>query len=97
MRRAARTDENHGAIVNALRALGASVQSLAMVGDDCPDLLVGFRGINLLMEVKPGEAKDKRRRELRPTQAEWFAKWRGQVVKVDSVDSAIAALRGKEA
>lgn len=43
MRRAARTDANQTAIVEALRKCGASVQSLAAVGKGVPDLLVGLR------------------------------------------------------
>ena len=44
MRRAARTDSNHEEIVKALRAVGATVQSLAGVGHGVPDLLVGYQG-----------------------------------------------------
>jgi Holliday junction resolvase len=52
VRRAARTDANQDGIVAALRGAGASVQSLAATGKGCPDLLVGWRGANLLMECK---------------------------------------------
>ncbi|HJP47915.1 hypothetical protein [Acinetobacter venetianus] len=46
MRRAAKIDANQTEIVKALRKFGASVQSLASTGKGCPDLLVGFRGMN---------------------------------------------------
>ena len=49
MRRAARTDENHTAIVQALLDAGCSVQSLAAVGCGCPDLLWGLAGVNGLI------------------------------------------------
>ena len=52
MRRAAKIDANQTEIVKALRQVGASVQSLASTGKGCPDLLVGFRGVNWLLEVK---------------------------------------------
>ena len=39
--RAARVDDNHVAVVEALRKAGAMVQSLAAVGDGVPDLLIG--------------------------------------------------------
>ena len=42
MRQAAKVDDNQAAIVEALRSLGASVESLAAVGKGVPDLLVGF-------------------------------------------------------
>ena len=48
-------DDNHGAIVSALKAEGLSVQSLAGIGGGVPDLLVGARGLTYLVEVKDGE------------------------------------------
>ena len=53
MRRAARVDENQGLIVKALRACGATVRIITQ-GDGIPDLLVGYRGHTILMEVKDG-------------------------------------------
>lgn len=51
-----RTDKNQTEIVKALRRVGAKVQSIAEVGDGCPDLLVGFRGTWYAVELKtPGE------------------------------------------
>ena len=55
MRRAAKIDANQTQVVIALRAAGATVQSLAAVGVGVPDLLVGFRGQTYLMEVKDGQ------------------------------------------
>lgn len=47
MRRRAHTDRNQPAIVAALRGIGATVQPLHAVGQGCPDLLVGYRGVPL--------------------------------------------------
>ena len=44
MRKFGKTDANHADIVDALRRVGASVVSLASVGNGVPDLLVGFNG-----------------------------------------------------
>ena len=55
MRRAAKIDANQTAIVQALRDKDACVQSLATVGKGCPDLLVGYRGRTILMEIKSHE------------------------------------------
>jgi hypothetical protein len=55
VRRAARTDENQTAIVEALRNIGAMVVITSAVGDGVPDLLVGYRGHTLLLEVKDGD------------------------------------------
>jgi hypothetical protein len=90
-RRAAKVDGNHGEIVKVLRQCGASVQSLAQVGDGCPDILVGFRGQNLLLEIKDG-SRPPSARKLTVDQVPWHAQWRGSVAVVHSVESAIAVL-----
>ena len=86
MRLAAKVDRNQAAIVADLRAVGASVESLARVGAGVPDLLVGFRGSNWLLEVKVGKA------ELTPDQQAWHPTWRGQVAVVRSADEALRAI-----
>ena len=91
MRRAAKVDANQTEIVKALRQVGASVQSLAATGKGVPDLLVGFRGKNLLLEVKDG-GKVKSDRKLTPDQVEWHQGWRGHVAVVESVEQAIKVL-----
>ncbi|WP_435170784.1 hypothetical protein [Falsirhodobacter sp. 1013] len=91
MRTAAKVDANQPEIVKALRKAGASVQPLHSVGSGCPDLLVGYRGINLAIEVKDG-AKPPSARKLTADQVEWHAGWRGQVAVVASVAEAFAAV-----
>lgn len=91
MRRAAKVDANQDQIVVALRAAGASVNSLAPVGKGLPDLLVGFRGTNYLLECKDGN-KPPSARELTPDQIEWHLNWRGHAVVVTSADEALAAI-----
>ncbi len=54
MRRNAKTDRNHADIIKALREIGCSVQSLHSTGRGCPDLLCGYHGRNILLEVKDG-------------------------------------------
>lgn len=77
MRRKARVDANQGEVVAGFRCAGATVQSLAPVGDGCPDLLIGFRGRNYLVEVKDG-SKPPSARGLTRDQMEWVEGWRGQ-------------------
>lgn len=92
MRRAARTDANHEQIVKALRAVGATVQSLAAVGQGVPDLLVGYQGKTFLLEIKDG-TKTPSQRKLTDDQVKWHETWTGGVIAVvDSVDSAWAAI-----
>ena len=90
--RAARIDANHEQVVSALRAAGASVQSLAGVGKGVPDLLVGFQGKTLLMEVKDGRKTPSERR-LTEDQLKWHGAWRGgPLAVVDGVDAALQML-----
>ena len=97
MRRAARTDANHGEIVSALRKAGARVQSLAAVGGGVPDLLVGIRSDLYLLECKDG-SKPPSARGLTDEQKLWHAAWSGSpvyVVKcVDEALQAVGATRG---
>lgn len=90
--RKAKVDTNQEAIVQALRAAGATVQSLASVGHGVPDLLVGFRNQTVLLEVKDG-AKSPSQRRLTEDQIKWHGQWTGGVVAVvDSVESALRVL-----
>jgi len=91
MRRAAKVDANQTEIVQALRQIGAVVQSLAAVGNGCPDLLVGYRNRLFLLEIKDGN-KPPSAQALTPHQVEWHRVWAGHVVVVNSVGSAIAAI-----
>ena len=86
MRRAAKVDQNQVAIVAALRKIGASVLHLHAVGSGCPDLLAGYRGRNVLLEVKiPGE-------EPNALQVKFIKEWRGELYVVHSPLEAIGAL-----
>ena len=80
MRRAAKVDENHGEIVEALRSVsGVTVCSLAGLGFGCPDLLIGARGKTWLAEIKDGE-KTPSRRSLTADQVKWIERWTGSDV-----------------
>lgn len=77
MRRAAKVDGNHAAIVATLRAAGCTVQSLAAVGEGVPDLLVGRAGKTYLLEVKDLRQPASKRRLTGP-QIRWHRRWRGR-------------------
>ncbi len=81
MRRAANVDGNHTRIVEALRKAGCTVQSLAQLGDGCPDLLVGVARRTFLLEVKD-PAKPPSARMLNELQQRWHRLWRGLPVSV---------------
>lgn len=87
MRRAARIDANQREIVAALRKVPeCSVRSLASSHDGIPDLLVGYRNLNFLFEVKGKDGK------LTPMQEEFFENWHGQVCIVRSNEEALEEL-----
>ena len=91
MRTAARIDLNQPEIVAALRKIGATVQHLHTIGAGCPDILVGYRGQNILMEIKmPGKAY-----QLTPDEFLWHAAWQGSVWVVRSPAEAVAAVVGR--
>jgi hypothetical protein len=84
----ARIDTNHKEIVKALRDAGASVISMASLKHGTPDILVGYAGETILMEIKR-DAKAK----FTPDQLDFMGKWKGGAVsRVDSVDAALRAL-----
>ncbi|MBA3599501.1 MAG: hypothetical protein H0W40_19345 [Methylibium sp.] len=93
MRRAARIDDNQAEIINALRQMGCTVQSLAACGYGVPDVLAAFRGRNVLLEIKDPK-KPKADRMLTPAQVKWHQNWRGQVTTIYTIDEAIAVVIG---
>ena len=91
MRKYGKVDANQTEIVRALRGLGASVQSLSSVGNGCPDLLVGYRGRNFLIEVKAEDGS------LNNDQSEWIIHWKGPVPIIarsarEAVDQILGAV-----
>lgn len=96
MRRAARVDGNHAAIVKALRQAGCGVVDLSAVGNGVPDLLVHpptFPDCRMavLLEIKdPSQPPSKQR--LTPAQEKFHAGWKGWLHVVRTVDEALAAV-----
>ena len=96
MRRAARVDSTHAAIVQALRKVGCQVKDTSRVGQGFPDLIVRARKGDiwqspriLLMEVKSARGK------LNAEQKEFIASWPETLV-VRSVSEALAAVGVRE-
>lgn len=88
MRRAANVDRNQGYIADLARRLGASVAYIHSVGGGVPDLLLGYAGENILVEVKNPEARGK----LNENQKKFHAGWRGTVVVIESGDQLVSLL-----
>lgn len=91
--RAAKVDANQKEIVEALRNIGCTVQSLASVGKGVPDLLVAnTTGDLFLMEIKDGK-KPPSERKLTTDQVKWHSAWKSKVHIVLDVDQAISIVR----
>ena len=95
MRYANRIDANQNKIVDALRKAGAVVRIISQ-GDGIPDLLVGYKGYTILMEVKDGD-KVPSARKLTEAEQKFFDDWRGgMLVVINSVEEAIETLKSCE-
>lgn len=94
MRRAAKVDATQAAIVDALRAVGCKVLSLAAVGNGVADLLVYVEKKEFwetsefyLLEVKNPEGRGT---SLTPDQVKFHAEW--PVTVVTTPEEALAAV-----
>lgn len=72
MRRAARRDDNEQEIVKALRKAGAYVAYI----DTPADLVVGYKGRTIILEVKDGN-KPPSARKLTPNEQKFHDEWTG--------------------
>jgi Holliday junction resolvase len=91
MKYAAKADDNQREIVRALRDAGATVVHLHTVGGGCPDICVGYRGANYLIEIKDG-SKPPSAQKLTPAQLDWHRDWRGRAAVVNSVEAALKVI-----
>jgi hypothetical protein len=85
--RSGRLDENHTSILRTLQCVPyCSAQSIASLRNGAPDILVGFRQKNFLLEVKTEQT------DLNEREAEWHRNWRGRVSVVRSSLEALLAI-----
>jgi hypothetical protein len=100
--RARRTDGNHKAVTNAIRALGYPVKSLHTQGGGVEDLLVGVttalvggeQKLWLLVEVKRIERESTGYYRHTPAQLEWYEQTMGfPRLVVTSPQDAVEKLR----
>lgn len=91
-----RTDENQKDIVKELRLIpGMSVFSTHIVGKGFPDIVVGYRGVNYLFEIKDG-SKPKSAQKLTQAEELFHAIWNGQVDIVTSSKEIFKKLKIKQ-
>jgi hypothetical protein len=90
-RRAAKVDSNQMELVRFMRKLGASVAITSSSGEGFTDTVVGFCGMNRLVEIKDGD-KPASKRVLTPDQREWHMKWGGSAAVIDNEVEALELL-----
>jgi len=92
---AKKTDRNHQEIIRALRAAGASVFSTHEIGRGFPDAVIGYRGLNFLIEIKDGTLPPFRKRLTEQEQG-FFDLWRGQVCVIENVDEVLRMIGARK-
>ncbi len=90
--RRARVDGNHAAIVKRLRELGMSVANTSRLGEGFPDIVVGWRGVNGIFEIKDPARKPSERR-LTDDEDKFHAAWKGQIDKVETAEEVEAIMQ----
>ena len=89
MRRAAKADDNQQQIVKALRKIpGVSVAVTSQLGKGYPDLNIGYKGKNYLVELKDGN-KAKSQQKLTEDEIEWHKNWTGSVIVCNSLEQIL--------
>lgn len=83
-----RVDANQREIVKALRDYGCSVLIMSDLGKGKPDLLVGWGGLNLLVELKDGK-KHLSAQKLTEHEEKFHNEWKGQVCIIRSIREAL--------
>ena len=86
--RAYRVDANQKEIVEAFRAMGATVMHTHTVGNGAPDIVVGYQKKNYLFEIKDG-TKPKSAQKLTDQEKEFHKLWKGQVRIISDVTEVV--------
>jgi hypothetical protein len=88
-----RTDDNQKSVVTSLRKIAnLSVTSTHTIGKGFPDLVVGYKGNNYLIELKDG-AKTKSQKKLTICETKFHDEWNGQVAICESVEDILLLLK----
>jgi hypothetical protein len=87
-----RADANQPQLIRSIRKLpGVSVFLTHTVGKGFVDAVIGFRGVNYLVEIKdPGKSKS--RKKLTPDEETFHRNWTGQVAVVETLEDVLKLL-----
>ena len=92
MRRRAKVDSNQAEIVARFRHHGATVLHVHQIPDGALDLVIGYGGIDVRIEIKPNSQA-----KLTSAEARTFQYWKGRppviITCVEDVDQLIANLQ----
>lgn len=95
--KAAKVDANQKDIVAALRKCGAKVYVASSFGKGFPDLVVGYQGRFVLLEVKDG-SKPPSAQKLTKDQEKFHTEWTGlPLFVVNSIHEAFRVVGIKDA
>ena len=84
--------DNQSKINDNVRAHSSMFHDTGSLGGGFPDLVVGYRGVLYLLEVKDGNKPPSKRR-LTPDEQKFFNDWAGYPVHVvNSTEEAINAI-----
>jgi len=88
-----RTDRNQAEIVSELRKQeGISVFSTHTIGKGFPDIVVGYKGMNFLFEIKD-ELKTRSQTKLTEAEVKFHNEWNGQVSIVKNSTQIIKLIK----
>jgi len=90
--RARKIDSNQNQVVKNLRQLGISVAITSSLGKGFPDLVIGYKGKNYLIELKDG-AKTKSQKKLTTDEQDFFDSWKGQISKCENIDEILKLIK----
>jgi hypothetical protein len=87
-----RIDENQPALVKQLRQIpGLKVAHTHTIGDGFPDIVVSFRGVNYMFEIKD-PSKSPSRRKLTEDEEKFHNEWTGQIAVVETVTDVLKVI-----
>jgi len=88
-----KTDANHKEIMDGCRMVPSlSVFSTHMVGKGFPDIVIGYKGINYLVEIKDGK-KMKSQKKLTDDEIKFHGSWNGQIIVAENLDDILRMLK----
>lgn len=85
-----KVDSNQAQIIADLKKIGVSVLNLSRVGGGCPDILVGWQGKNILIEIKTAKGN------LNDSQIEFFEQCKGLKFVCKSINEIIEIINNKK-